>query len=169
MRPTKNTFNYAPTISTSRTKSSFVICCKVLDFNIDFIFETRVPVNVRAVVYCTAIAEGNQTVWDLFWNRFRTANVASEQVLILKALGCTRNNVTLIGYLNRIVGADVRLQDKNTAFAAAYNEQPENVQTVLDYITANHEKIVEIFESEDMVATLLSNVAMRYYCHFICL
>lgn len=122
----------------------------------------RVPVNVRSVVYCTAIAQGNQTVWDLFWNRFRNANVAAEQVLILNALGCTKNNVTLIGYLDRILGDGVRLQDKASAFAATYNEQAENVQTVLDYVLANHERIAQAFGSTSNVAGILSNVAARF-------
>lgn len=118
--------------------------------------------NERSVVYCTAIAQGNQTVWDLFWDRFSKANVAAEQVLILNALGCTKNNATLIGYLDRILGDGVRLQDKASAFAATYNEQAENVQTVLDYVLANHERIAQAFGSTSNVAGILSNVAARF-------
>lgn len=119
------------------------------------------PVDVRSVVYCTAIAVGNQTVWDLFWNRFRTANVASEQVLILSALGCTTSNATLIGYLDRIVGAEVRLQDKASAFAATY-AHTENVPTVLAYVYANHERIAASLGSASNVAGILANLAARF-------
>lgn len=122
----------------------------------------RVPVDVRSVVYCTAIAHGNQTVWDLFWNRFTSTNVATEQVLILSALGCTKNKDTLTGYLERIIGDGVRLQDKTTAFTATYNEHPENLQTVLDYVLANHQRIAQAFDSTGNVASILSNLASRF-------
>lgn len=58
-------------------------------------FDCRVPVNVRPVVYCTAITEGNVTTWNFMWNRFLTENVAAEQVVILAALGCTKNQTLL--------------------------------------------------------------------------
>lgn len=119
------------------------------------------PADVRSVVYCTAIAQGNQTVWDLFWNRFRTSNLASEQVLILSALGCTTNNATLIGYLEKIIGAEVRLQDKAAAFAAAYGQQPQSVQLVLDFVTAHHERVRTAFGATAPVSRILSAVAAR--------
>lgn len=119
-------------------------------------------VNIRSVVYCTAIAHGNQSVWDLFWERYRTANVASEQELIMRALGCTRNNATLHGYLDKIVGADVRLHDKMPAFAATHTGQPQNVQSVLDYVTAYHMAIATLFNSEEAVAELLAGVAQAF-------
>lgn len=117
---------------------------------------------MRSVVYCTAIAEGNQTTWDLFWDRFTKANVAAEQVLILNALGCTKNKDTLTGYLNNILGENVRLQDKQSAFVATYNEQPENVQVVLDYVIAEHAKIAASFGSTGSVTTFLSGLAARF-------
>lgn len=124
--------------------------------------KSSVPADVRSVVYCTAIAQGNQTVWDLFWSRFRTSNLASEQVLILNALGCTKNNATLVGYMDKIVGADVRLQDKASAFAATYNEQSGNVQTVFEYVLKNHENIARSFGQTSRVTSILSQVAARF-------
>ncbi|KAG4070580.1 hypothetical protein HA402_011967 [Bradysia odoriphaga] len=100
-----------------------------------------VPPNVRPVVYCTAITEGNETTWNFLWERFLTENVAAEQVVILTALGCTKDEELLKGYLNRIITDSVRLQDKQAAFTATYNNHGENVQIVLDYVLANYTAI----------------------------
>lgn len=43
------------------------------------------------MVYCTAISEGNKDDWEFLWGRFKKSDVAAEQVLILNALGCTKD------------------------------------------------------------------------------
>lgn len=53
------------------------------------------PVNIRPVVYCTALTEGNGSTWEFMWNRFERENVAAEQVVILSALGCTKDRAIL--------------------------------------------------------------------------
>lgn len=70
-----------------------------------FIFcDCRVPVNVRPVVYCTAITEGNASTWNFMWNRFEAENVAAEQVVILNALGCTKSETVLtVGEISYII------------------------------------------------------------------
>ncbi len=60
-----------------------------------------VPVNVRPAVYCTAITEGNETTWNFLWDRFVTENVAAEQVVILDALGCTKDQAILKVFLHQ--------------------------------------------------------------------
>lgn len=55
----------------------------------------RVQVNIRPVVYCTAISEGGENEWNFLWDRFQKENVAAEQVVILSALGCTKNPTIL--------------------------------------------------------------------------
>lgn len=120
------------------------------------------PVNVRPVVYCTAITEGNASTWEFMWTRFETENVAAEQVVILSALGCTKDQAvlkvfrremkknvdeslidSLQGYLDKIISHSVRLQDKQAAFTSTYNNHDANVQIVLDYVIANYTAIRE--------------------------
>lgn len=51
----------------------------------------RVPVDIRPVVYCTAVSESTDSKeWDHLWNAFKSTNVAAEQRVIMEALGCTR-------------------------------------------------------------------------------
>lgn len=89
--------------------------------------------------------------------------MAAEQVILLTALGCTTNNTTLLGYLDHIVSASVRKQDKSTAISAAYTQQAENVQVVLDYVLANHEAIGTSFgDNASSVAGILAGLAARF-------
>lgn len=55
----------------------------------------RVPVNIVPVVYCAAISEGTSQDWDFLWEKFRKADVAAEQIVILGALGCTKDSKVL--------------------------------------------------------------------------
>lgn len=49
----------------------------------------RISANIRPTVYCTGIAEGSSTEWNFLWKHFLLENVATEKIVILKALGCT--------------------------------------------------------------------------------
>lgn len=55
----------------------------------------RISPNARAAVYCTAIREGNQEKWEFLWEKYRSANFASEKKIILDALGCSSDKETL--------------------------------------------------------------------------
>lgn len=51
----------------------------------------RIPVNIRPVVYCTAISESTDSKeWDHLWNAFKMTNVAAEQRVLMEALGCSK-------------------------------------------------------------------------------
>lgn len=66
----------------------------------------RVPVNIRPVVYCTAVSEStNSKEWDHLWNAFKATNVAAEQRVIMEALGCTRNADILKVLIHTLLGA----------------------------------------------------------------
>lgn len=116
--------------------------------------------NIRQVVYCSVVASETPGAFDLLWNRFLTTNSAGEQVIILNALGCTKNSTTLTvstalkyiikllltltlfqSYLNKIISTEVRLQDKAAGFAATYSQQSENIDTVFNFLLQNHERV----------------------------
>lgn len=119
------------------------------------------------VVYCTVISEGKDEEWEFLWNKFEMENVAAEQVTILSALGCTKkphlisvivtrsndkcqcDKLTNIKfkysqkYLNLILSDSIRLQDKRLAFLSTLSQQ-QNVDSVLDFVTTNHQNITEV-------------------------
>lgn len=53
------------------------------------------PVDIAPVVYCTAVSEGDKDDWEFLWGRFKKSDVAAEQVVILNALGCTKDQKIL--------------------------------------------------------------------------
>jgi aminopeptidase N len=55
----------------------------------------RIPPDLRSVVYCSAVSNGGVADWIFLLNQFMKTNVASEQVLILSALGCTKDVTVL--------------------------------------------------------------------------
>jgi hypothetical protein len=42
-------------------------------------------------VYCSALINGKAEDWDFLWEQYKNTDVATDQVLILAALGCTSN------------------------------------------------------------------------------
>lgn len=52
--------------------------------------------NVKSVVYCTVLRHSEtEETWRYLWNKFTETKLATEQVLILNSLGCTRNESLL--------------------------------------------------------------------------
>jgi hypothetical protein len=49
----------------------------------------RIPPDLRSVVYCSALSNGGEEEWNFLWDQYNKTNVATDQVLILAALGCT--------------------------------------------------------------------------------
>lgn len=50
----------------------------------------RIPANLVPVVYCTVVSEGSHDEWNFLWEKLKIENVAAVQVLIISALGCTK-------------------------------------------------------------------------------
>jgi aminopeptidase N len=55
----------------------------------------RIPANLRSVVYCTALEHGDEKEWNFLWAHYKESIITTEQVTILSALGCTKNESLL--------------------------------------------------------------------------
>lgn len=77
-----------------------------------------VPLDLRSVVYCTAIRNGGDKEWKFLWARYSKSNVGTEKTLILSALGCSREIWLLQRYLDWTLdeSTGVRKQDRTTVF-----------------------------------------------------
>ncbi|XP_052859646.1 aminopeptidase N [Anopheles cruzii] len=77
-----------------------------------------VPVNLRPVVYCNAISNGNETQWNFLWKQYLHSNVGSEKVMIISALGCTRDVRLVERFLHWSLNSTsgVRKQDATILF-----------------------------------------------------
>lgn len=85
----------------------------------------RVPVDLRSVIYCTAIRQGGDREWKFLWTRYSKSNVGSERSMILGSLGCSREIWLLQRYLDWTLdeSTGVRKQDRSTVFSTvAHND-----------------------------------------------
>ena len=79
---------------------------------------TRVPLDLRPVVYCTALKNGKEKEWSFLWKRYVTSNVGSEKTMIITALSCTREQCLLLRYLDWSLNSTlVRKQDTVFVFS----------------------------------------------------
>jgi hypothetical protein len=59
------------------------------------LFFYRIPANLRSLVFCTALKHGGEEDWNFLWERYQESIITTEQVTILSALGCTKNESLL--------------------------------------------------------------------------
>lgn len=79
-----------------------------------------IPLDLRSVVYCSAIRSGNEKEWNFLWKRYGKSNVGTERTMILSALGCSREIWLLMRYLDYSLDEElgVRKQDSGQVFAS---------------------------------------------------
>lgn len=75
--------------------------------------------DLRSVVYCTAIRFGNEREWNFLWKRYNQSNVGTEKTMILSSLGCSREIWLLSRYLDWSLdeSSGVRKQDSSIVFS----------------------------------------------------
>ena len=101
-----------------------------------------VPVDIRQVVFCTAARHGDVKTYEWLWNRYLAEQMATEQTLLLNAMGCVEDEEVLFKHLDNVFSAAVRKQDVSSAYSATLAYHDENVDKVYKYFTENHAKIV---------------------------
>lgn len=79
-----------------------------------------VPLDLRSVVYCTAVRLGGEREWNFLWKRYAVSNVGTEKVMILSSLGCSREIWLLQRYLDWSLdeSSGVRKQDSGIVFSS---------------------------------------------------
>lgn len=87
-------------------------------------FFFSVPLNLRPVIYCTAIRKGNEKQWRFLWQRYFASNVGAEKSMIISALSCSREQWLLSRYLDWSLNSTlVRKQDASIVFAGVAREE----------------------------------------------
>ena len=56
--------------------------------------------NMRSVIYCNGLRHSTdiQNDWNFLWSEFQSTKLSSEEVTILSALGCTKDEAILKEY-----------------------------------------------------------------------
>ncbi|KAM9808144.1 uncharacterized protein ACB057_005988 [Neosynchiropus ocellatus] len=75
--------------------------------------------NLRAAVYCSAVADGGAPEWDFVWLQLEKAALASEASELMGALACSRDTRTLQRYLSYALDpAVIRKQDATSVITS---------------------------------------------------
>lgn len=65
-------------------------------------FLIRIHQNLRAAVYCSAVAAGDAAVWDFGWSQLQEAAAADEARILMAALACTSHKPLLQRCVGRL-------------------------------------------------------------------
>jgi aminopeptidase N len=106
---------------------------------------SQVDVNLRSVAYCHGIALGGVVEWRRAFERYRQSNLATEQSMILSALGCPRDAFLLTEYLHlALAEVELRRQDFATVVVAVARNR-NGQQLAWDFVRHNWDIISQRF------------------------
>ncbi|XP_015517542.1 aminopeptidase N [Neodiprion lecontei] len=119
--------------------------------------------DLRSVVYCWGVKTVPETTWDIMWNRFLTASLATEENLLLRGLACTENPEIIEKYLRLSItpNSGIRSQDTYTVFSAILNSGQNNVDILLNFIENYTADIAEFYGGMGDVNNMLISIAGR--------
>lgn len=100
-----------------------------------------VPADIRSVVYCTVVREQSVKEFEFLLNKYKHEKIATEKTVIMKALGCVKDQPLIERYFTIIMSDDIRLQDKSAALRALYTQNFENVFPVFKLVTENCDQL----------------------------
>ncbi|GLV41002.1 uncharacterized protein CBL_04526 [Carabus blaptoides fortunei] len=116
--------------------------------------------NIKSVVYCTAIRHGTKEDWNHLWEMYETSNVNAEQVTILSALGCAKDEDQLKGYLEKSI-TSIRKQDAASVFSAVYTGNSVGVLVAFDFLKENYKKIATQYGGMNALGNAIRGLADR--------
>ncbi|KAH8257876.1 hypothetical protein KR038_002397 [Drosophila bunnanda] len=105
-----------------------------------------VPVNLRGIVYCTAVRYGADDDWEFLWTRYTRAKGADEKVTMLESLGCSR----VLWHLEQMLElsfdpqGEIRRQDSIISFDAVA-ENPVGFLLAKQYFMHNLDLIHKFY------------------------
>nr|XP_045613537.1 aminopeptidase N-like [Procambarus clarkii] len=106
--------------------------------------ESVVPANAQKTVMCTGISGGGEAAWAAAWTRYTGSNVGSERVVLLSAMGCTKEIWLLARYLTMAFTSEsgVRKQDASLVFTAVAGN-PVGVDLAWNYLQEHWPHILQ--------------------------
>ncbi|PNF37826.1 Aminopeptidase N [Cryptotermes secundus] len=124
--------------------------------------ENKIPANLRRLVFCTALEHEGEEEWNFLWERYQESIITTEQVTILSALGCTKNEELLKQYLEKSINSNsgIRKQDAASVFSSVYSN-PDGVATAFDFLKNNFNEIANNYGGMNAVANSITGIAGR--------
>lgn len=126
----------------------------------------KVPPNLHNVVYCTGLKHGGKTEWDFLWKKYLDSHLSSEAIILLNALGCSKDpdilrrlvvkntqlqirlfhfHISTHSYLEKTVEPDskIRDQDKFRAMYSVIRQGSDGVTIALEFMRNKLPKMIE--------------------------
>lgn len=121
---------------------------------------THLSPNLQSVTYCTALRNGGEKEWKFLWDKYVESNYATEQSLILTALGCTTDQTLIDGYLKKSIEdrVNIRRQDAASVFAAVYSN-PDGFQLAFNFLQENYDSVASSYGTG--VSSIITGIADR--------
>uniref|UniRef100_A0A7N5K9B6 Aminopeptidase n=1 Tax=Ailuropoda melanoleuca TaxID=9646 RepID=A0A7N5K9B6_AILME len=126
-----------------------------------------IPPNLRSAVYCSAISNGNEEVWDFGWKMFQEATVVTEADKLRRALACSNTPWLLQRYLRYALDpSKIRRQDAtSTIISIAQNVVGQGY--AWDFVRANWKTLFSQFGGGSFsFSSLIQSVTQRFASEF---
>ncbi|KAL6254853.1 hypothetical protein P5V15_014192 [Pogonomyrmex californicus] len=125
----------------------------------------RIKPNERTAAYCTAMRHGTSEDWEFLWDEYINSNLASDQTVILGALGCTQNTTILEKYLRYAITDfetnRIRKMDSTIVFSAVSNSGLLGAEYVLDFVDKHYKEMGKYFRDQTTIFSILNAVSQR--------
>lgn len=129
-------------------------------------YNSTIKPNQRPVAYCMGVRHGTKADWEFLWRQYYNSNSATEQVVILEALGCTRNKTLLeqhlLNALKKFEENRIRLQDHTAVFSAVYGSNIFGAEIVLDFVAKYHVQMTKFYNGTGTISSILSSASKRF-------
>ncbi|XP_050293247.1 membrane alanyl aminopeptidase-like [Anthonomus grandis grandis] len=121
---------------------------------------TKVPKNLRTIVYCNALrySDSDDTDFRFLWQKYTETKLMTEILTLLSGMACSQNSTNLKWLLSQTINSTsgIRLQDFTTVWSYVYTSSKVGTNAALEYINENYQALSASYSS---VGSLISNAA----------
>ncbi|KAM3967233.1 membrane alanyl aminopeptidase-like [Aphomia sociella] len=115
--------------------------------------------NIRRHVFCTGLRQGDYSDWSNMRTRRLNSNNQADEVVMLRALGCTSDETAVREHLANILTDEVKAQDRVNAFSFLYMGNQENANIALQFLKENIAEIRRAVVLPTWFNSIISNLA----------
>nr|XP_034185421.1 putative aminopeptidase-2 [Osmia lignaria] len=124
-----------------------------------------IQANYYSVVYCTVARRNSFSDWDLLMDLYKITSFPAHKLTLLQSLACTTDKVLLDQLLHQAITKDyvIRFEDSSSVFSYVMDASPEGVETVIEFVKNNYEKMVKYFRQESSVRSIVSAIGKKVF------
>lgn len=132
--------------------------------------------NVRGVLYCAALRNNTAASFNLVWQRLLATTDGADRIQLFAALGCTRDENSLVQYLNSSLtstnsgNVQYNNNDHVRIFNAVYQGSQLGLEKAIQFLTANLAEARERYGALNIItgmASLVVNAERRAEVSYI--